>query len=149
MKPDYLKRTGYRLPTEAEWEYACRAGSKGSRPHGVSNDLLLHYAWDVRNALARTWPVGHKKPNDFGLFDMHGNAAEWCLSLYGSYPAVPEGKAVEDDEVIKEITGESNCILRGAPFHPRPEPLRSAYRYWHKPQDVFSTDGFRVARTIR
>src|SRR5262249_41703953 len=72
LPANYLSRPGYRLPTEAEWEYACRGGSQTSKPHGTSNELLLHYAWDVRNALARTWPVGQKKPNDFGLFDMHG-----------------------------------------------------------------------------
>jgi serine/threonine protein kinase/formylglycine-generating enzyme required for sulfatase activity len=149
LPPDYLKRIGYRLPTEAEWEYACRAGSQTSRPHGVSNDLLLHYAWDVRNALARTWPVGLKKPNDFGLFDMHGNAAEWCLDLEKPYPSTKDGKRVEDVETVKQITGESRCILRGAPFHPRPTPLRSAYRYWHYPTDCFSTVGLRVARTVR
>jgi serine/threonine protein kinase/formylglycine-generating enzyme required for sulfatase activity len=147
MKPNYLKRTGYRLPTEAEWEYACRGRTHSTRPHGVSNELMRHYAWDVRDALARTWPVGQKKPNDFGLFDMHGNVAEWCFSLYERYPQTM--KSVEDDEEIKEITGESNYVIRGAPFQPRPEPLRSAYRYYHKPMDRFSTNGFRVVRTIR
>src|SRR5262249_58653600 len=78
LPADYLRRTGYRLPTEAEWEYACRAGSRTSRPHGVSAELLGQYAWDVHNALARAWPVGQKRPNDFGLFDMHGNGAERC-----------------------------------------------------------------------
>ena len=111
--------------------------------------MLLHYAWDVSNALARTWPVGQKKPNDFGLFDMHGNAAEWCLSLYSDYPPAKEGKPVEDEEFTKPISGESDCVLRGAPFHPRPAPLRSAYRYYHKPTDHFSTIGFRIARTVR
>ena len=149
LPANYLQRTGYRLPTEAEWEYACRAGSKTSRPHGVSNELLLHYAWDVRNALSRTWPVGQKKPNDFGLFDMFGNAAEWCLSLDGKYPESKPGQPAEDEETVSEITPESKCILRGAPFHPRPAPLRSAYRYWHKPTDHFSTIGFRIARTGR
>jgi formylglycine-generating enzyme required for sulfatase activity len=149
LPADYLSRKGYRLPTEAEWEYACRAGSRTSKPHGVSDELLLHYAWDVRNALERTWPVGQKKPNDFGLFDMHGNVAEWCLDLYADYPAEADGSPVEDVGRVREITPESKCILRGAPFHPRPTPLRAAYRYWHKPTDQFSTVGFRIARTLK
>ena len=148
LPANYLSRTGYRLPTEAEWEYACRAGARTSRPHGVSAELLGGYAWDVRNALARAWPVGQKRPNDFGLFDMHGNAAEWCQDEYGPYPAAKDG-AVDDVEHALEVTPRSRRVLRGAPFYPRPAPLRSAYRYWHMPSDRFSTIGFRVARTHR
>ena len=70
--------------------------AKTSRPHGVSTELLRRYAWDVRDALARTWPVGQKKPNDFGLFDMHGNAAEWCMDVFADYPAAKDGRPVPD-----------------------------------------------------
>jgi formylglycine-generating enzyme required for sulfatase activity/tRNA A-37 threonylcarbamoyl transferase component Bud32 len=147
LPADFLSRTGYRLPTEAEWEYACRADSLTSRPHGGAVDMLPRYAWDVSNALARAWPVGQKRPNDFGLFDMHGNAAEWCQDEYRPYPTSKEGQPVADVENSLEVTPQSRRVLRGAPFYPRPSPLRSAYRYWHLPSDRFSTVGLRVART--
>src|SRR5262249_37344418 len=78
LAPNYLQRTGYRLPTEAEWEYACRVGAVTSRYYGESEELLEKYAWYVKNSAQRTWPVGILKPNDFGLFDMHGQVEVWC-----------------------------------------------------------------------
>ena len=71
-KDKYLELSGYRLPTEAEWEYACRAGTVTSRYYGLTDTLLAKYAWYEANGQNRTWPVGSLKPNDFGLFDMHG-----------------------------------------------------------------------------
>jgi formylglycine-generating enzyme required for sulfatase activity len=72
--PDYLKRLGYRLPTEAEWEYACRAGSTTGWSHGEAAELLERYAWYFRNSVKmKTSPVGLLRPNGLGLFDMHGN----------------------------------------------------------------------------
>jgi formylglycine-generating enzyme required for sulfatase activity/serine/threonine protein kinase len=68
----------YRLPTEAEWEYACRAGAFTPRHYGHDEELLTRYSWYHPAARRRTWPVGTLKPNDFGLFDMYGNAEEWC-----------------------------------------------------------------------
>ena len=74
---DVLKRTGYRLPTEAEWEYACRAGTVTSRYYGVSVELLGKYAWYQANSQDHAWPGGSLLPNDLGLFDMLGNVFEW------------------------------------------------------------------------
>jgi formylglycine-generating enzyme required for sulfatase activity/tRNA A-37 threonylcarbamoyl transferase component Bud32 len=85
LKANYLSLTGYRLPTEAEWEYACRAGAMTSRSYGETAELLDKYGWYFDNADERTWPVGRKKPNDLGLFDMHGNVYAWCQERYRDY----------------------------------------------------------------
>jgi serine/threonine protein kinase/formylglycine-generating enzyme required for sulfatase activity len=82
LAADHLHRTGYRLPTEAAWEYTCRAGTAAPWAHGLAEGLLDEYAWYDRNAGGRMHPVGLLKPNDLGLFDMHGNALQWCQNEY-------------------------------------------------------------------
>jgi formylglycine-generating enzyme required for sulfatase activity len=84
--PDYRKRTGYRLPTEDEWIYACQAGSRTLFSLGEADEeLASQYAWWVRNGQAggvpRCFPVASLKPNDWGLYDMHGNVQEWCQEV--------------------------------------------------------------------
>ena len=83
----------YRLPTEAEWEYACRAGTKTAYFWGDEPDKIDEYAWYVNNA-EKPMPIGKKKPNPWGLFDIHGNVAEWCLDHYvaDAYKQYPTDK---------------------------------------------------------
>src|SRR5437763_263442 len=103
---DVLQRKGYRLPTEVEWEYACRAGTVTSRYYGDSIELLKNYAWYVENGLEKAWPSGRLKPNDLGLFDMLGNVYEWCLDRDGTTLPVTQG--VYRDVVEAEETVVSN-----------------------------------------
>jgi formylglycine-generating enzyme required for sulfatase activity len=161
LAPDYLRREGYRLPSEAEWEYACRAGALTSRYYGESEELLVKYAWYSKNSMDRAMlpgapgqfkvPGGRLKPNDFGLFDMLGNAMEWCQESLAPYPMAAGGKAVEDVEDNKDIKDELLRVLRGGSLFIRlPFQVRSAGRFWLVPSyrlDVFV--GFRPARTFR
>jgi len=146
-KDDHLKRTGYRLPTEAEWEYACRAGTVTSRYYG-SNDLLLHhYAWDFENSDSQAWPTGRLEPNDWGLFDMHGNAYEWCFDLYAEYPQQKD-KVFPDTPSTRAVEIGKIRVMRGGSFTSRPQIIRSADRDYYPPEQHYSFFGFRPARTM-
>ncbi|MCY2994620.1 MAG: SUMF1/EgtB/PvdO family nonheme iron enzyme [Planctomycetota bacterium] len=140
---DYLNRKGYRLPSEAEWEYACRSGAVTSRYYGATDRLLDSYAYFQGNASDRAWPVGSLKPNDFGLFDMLGNAAEWCHDRSFKYPS---GKG-EDKPDNDAVTGKERRVLRGGSFNDLSRYERGAYRNGDQPTNRKSTVGFRVART--
>jgi formylglycine-generating enzyme required for sulfatase activity len=98
LKANYLTLEGYRLPREAEWEYACRAGAVTSRYYGETEELLREYAWYLNNARNRTWPVGTRKPNDLGLFDVHGNVWNWCQDEYDDYTPASETKPIDDTD---------------------------------------------------
>jgi serine/threonine protein kinase/formylglycine-generating enzyme required for sulfatase activity len=146
---DHLSRTGYRLPTEAEWEHACRAGARSSRYYGSSEEMLGRYAWYLPNARDRAWPVGQKKPNDFGLFDMHGNTWDWCQESAWPYPPGKGGKPGEDEEDIRDVTDRLYRVLRGGAFDVPPRYVRSSYRFTYRPSDRSSSVGLRPARTYR
>jgi formylglycine-generating enzyme required for sulfatase activity len=148
MAADYLERSGYRLPTEAEWEYACRADAPTSRYYGTAEEMLPHYAWYLLNAHQRAWPVGQKKPNDFGLFDMHGHVWAWCQDRYGPYPEAGADQAVEDSEDKDNKDAESR-LLRGGAFFNYAMSARSANRFRYAPANRDHSLGFRLARTYR
>jgi formylglycine-generating enzyme required for sulfatase activity len=117
------KKTGhaYRLPTEAEWEYACRAGTQQGYSFGPDARELSKYAWYVDNAGGKTRPVGQKKPNPWGLFDMHGNVREWCQDWYGKYAA---GTAVDPSGPLRSAVR----VLRGGSWSSPATDLRCAER---------------------
>jgi hypothetical protein len=148
LKEKYLHLTGYRLPTEAEMEYATRAGALTSRYYGETEELLPKYAWYATNAKERTWPVGNLKPNDFGLFDMHGNVWCWCQEQFEDYPQVKERDVSDDIEDALSIDNQNSRVLRGGSFGDPASHLRSADRDSYLPSVSDNIVGFRMARTI-
>jgi serine/threonine protein kinase/formylglycine-generating enzyme required for sulfatase activity len=137
MAPNYLQRTGYRLPTEAEWEYACRAGAETAFSFGEAEDLLGKYAWSL-NSPGGSRPVGVLRPNDLGLFDMHGNACEWCQDRYGAL----------DDNERSLVENLELRVLRGGSFGDWAVFVRSAQRSRDRPNTRGVNIGFRPARTF-
>jgi formylglycine-generating enzyme required for sulfatase activity len=149
LKKDYLSLTGYRLPTEAEWEYTCRAEAVTSRYYGESTELLGKYGWCLQNSGERSRPVGSKKPNDFGLFDMHGNVWNWCQESYKPYPQGPSEKIFEDIEDTLSVDKQASRVLRGGSYNNRAANVRCAYRNEDAPTHRNGYVGFRPARTFR
>jgi serine/threonine protein kinase/formylglycine-generating enzyme required for sulfatase activity len=147
MAPNYLQRTGYRLPTEAEWEYACRAGAETNYGFGYAEELLGKYAVYNRNSLTGVHPVGLLKPNDLGLFDMHGGVWEWTQSMYDKYALPKAGKATGDFEEDENIPMEIARVFRGGSFDDPAESVRSTSRSGDEPLWQSPSVGFRPART--
>jgi formylglycine-generating enzyme required for sulfatase activity len=151
LKENYLRLTGYRLPTEAEMEYATRAGAKTSRYFGETEELLPRYAWYEKNSQRKIWPVGSLKPNDLGLFDVQGNMYTWCQEGYEEYKEYlkgKEGEVVEDREDELVIASTRGRVLRGGSFVGRASGVRSAVRVDDAPADRVDDVGFRPARTF-
>ena len=130
----------YRLPSEAEWEYACRAGTTTRWSFGDNESLLGDYAWYSGNA-SGTKAVGGKLPNAWGLYDMHGNAREWVRDRYDSvyYNSSPRVDPLGP-------TSGSDRVLRGGAFHNGTQNTRSAYRYSSSPADRYDNTGVRLLR---
>ena len=140
--PEKTRQT-VRLPTEAEWEYACRAGTQTAFSFGDDPSALGDYAWHMDNGKMMTHPVGQKRPNAWGLYDMHGNVWEWCADWYGEYPkgpvTDPSGPATASGDRV--LRGWSWCSSGAACF-------RCAYRGNRDPADRDYRHGFRCTRTL-
>jgi formylglycine-generating enzyme required for sulfatase activity len=128
----------YRLPTEAEWEYACRANTTTRWCMGDDPAQLDPYAWVRDQVGCSTHPVGQKKPNAFGLYDMHGNVWEWCLDRFRAYPDAPEV------DPSGGLAGPVGVLRGGACSRAEVDRTRSAARLKHKPSYRFNKYGFRV-----
>ena len=128
-----------RLPTEAEWEYSCRAGTKSTYYSGDMETDLARVAWYDANSKSTTHPVGQKEPNAFGLYDMHGNVWQWCQDWYGEDYY---GKsATENPQGPAHGAGR---VLRGGSWFDDSVFCRSAFRFWVDPVSRFNHIGFRV-----
>ncbi len=133
----------YRLASEAEWEYAARAGSTGKWSFGDNQSQLGEYAWYSANS-GKTQRVGQKKPNAFGLYDMHGNVWEWVQDvLHDNYSGAPT-----DGSAWMNGGDNSRRVLRGGSWSDIPAGLRSANRFWYSPESRIISIGFRLARTV-
>jgi formylglycine-generating enzyme required for sulfatase activity/tRNA A-37 threonylcarbamoyl transferase component Bud32 len=149
LKADYLRRAGYRLPTEAEWEYACRAGAVTARHYGHAEELLKEYAWYLQTTNDKSVRVGGLlKPNDLGLFDMYGNVAEWCQNR-GSLYRWRRHQPKNDNEDGLDVIKSPYRVLRGGACSFLAVDMRSAERIWYAPADRYTVMGLRLARTYR
>ena len=125
------------LPTEAEWEYGCRGGSKGKHCCGDSKKKLKKYSWFVENAGDNTHVVGVKRPNVWGFYDMHGNALEWCWDWNGEYGSGPEKDPSGPESGLSRVA-RGGCWFDDARY------CRSADRNWYAPDTRSDDLGFRV-----
>jgi formylglycine-generating enzyme required for sulfatase activity len=139
IEPKFLERTGYRLTTEAEWEFCCRAGTDTSYFFGQSLNLLARYSWFGTNSRHQVWPVGSLRPNGLGLFDTHGNIEEWCHDLL-----------LPSDGIDAIVRVRDRRVLRGGNFTYTPPGVRSSDRtnFFQRADDHNASVGFRVARTL-
>ena len=146
LKAGHLNLNGYRLPTEAEWEFVARGGATTSRHYGRGRELLPRYAWTMSNSDRRAHPVGTLRPNDCGLFDPLGNAFEWCDTQAADYRLFAQTDAGSSSP--QPVDERKVRVLRGGSFVAFAEHVRSAYRYYYPPPTHNQGHGFRPARTI-
>lgn len=136
----------YRLPTEAEWEYAARSGGKNDKWSGTSDESeLMKYAWFRRNARGKTHPVGRKRPNGLGLYDMSGNVYEWVQDTFS------DDAYSRHSRMNPVIEGGVYCVLRGGAWDFDAGGIRVASRAWLPPasrNEILNQIDFRVARDL-
>ncbi len=140
-----LPDRAFRLPSEAEWEYACRAGTITRFSFGESDGDVKQYAWLSVKGERKTHPVGGKLPNAWGLYDMHGNVWEWCADWYGEYEFSLKG--VVSDPI--DLVSQGSRVLRGGAWNSSSKGCRSAERFSLTPTARNSCFGFRVAMDWR
>jgi formylglycine-generating enzyme required for sulfatase activity len=145
MPPDYLHRTGHRLPTFAEWHYAASALATTSRHYGERDGLLAGYAWFQDNSGELLHQVGSLKPNALGLFDVHGSMLEWCQETMAFY----HKSMTRDVEDPSRATGNNERIICSGAYNFDAARLNSRYLGPISPVTQWDNIGFRVARTIR
>lgn len=148
VRTNFWKLQGYRLPTEAEWEFACRAHTATIRYYGSSETLLPKFSWFLGNSDGHSSSVATLKPNDFGLFDMHGNAYEWCQDRYRNDPS-NGADVVVDAPIAGSVNDDESRVIRGGAYDARASGLRSASRAPYRASSRSSTAGFRPVKTIR
>ena len=146
LAEDYLDRRGYRLPTETEWEYACRAGTRTAFSFGDDPAYLAHYAVCRAEPEQTLQPVRSRMPNNFGLFDMHGNVAEWCQDQFAPYSFDETHTTLQEPDGTAPVDGTTPRVIRGGSFLDSAHRLHSAARNSLAPDQRRPTCGFRVAR---
>ena len=149
LAENYLHRTGYRMPTEAEWEFACRAGTSTPRFFGHCRELLPQFAWFRDNSRERGLIVpGTMKPNRAGLFDMFGNVIEWCIDPYAGRPGNQSG-VVPDLERGLTVDAEAWRVMRGGHVYAEANELRATDLWTFRPIVTNGHYGLRLARTLK
>ena len=133
------------LPSEAQWEYACRAGTTTLYFFGEDFNKLHDYAWYFNNADLRSHVVGEKKPNAFGLYDMLGNLMQWCMDYCGPYDALKNGDTIQLDKIVGDARVVRGCYWASS----QRQQIRSAARFGTGPGDRQPGHGFRVAIAVQ